>query len=215
MDTLITTSTLNVRELSDNKLLSLALTASRIEYYSHERSSQILQSFNGNLKTLYESPITVLIERYSIKLPDALRLKAAFELAERKNAQGVLSKPKVTASRDVFELFTHLNDAPYEQFWIVMLNRAHRIIDRVKISEGGMSGTVVDPKKVYKIALDAYACSLILLHNHPSGNIQPSEADVAVTTKLVNAGKLLDIDVLDHVIIGCNDYYSFADQGKL
>ena len=96
-----------------------------------------------------------------------------------------------------------------------MLNRGNRVIDRVKISEGGITGTVVDPKKVFKIALDAYACSLILVHKHPSGNLSPSEADNKLTTKLVNAGKLLDIEVLDHIIIGEEQYYSFADESTL
>ena len=103
---------------------------------------------------------------------------------------------------------------PTRSSWLI-LNRANRVVDTVKISEGGVTGTVVDPKKVYKYALDAYACSIILIHNHPSGNISPSEADKAITTKLVNAGKMLDIAVLDHIIIGGEQYYSFADNGQL
>ena len=136
------------------------------------------------------------------------------ELAKRCLAS-TRTQVKITKSADVFEQFKALCYNQYEEFWILMLNRGNRIIDRAKISEGGISGTVVDPKKVYKIALDAYACSLILIHNHPSGNISPSEADTALTTKLSNAGKMLDISVLDHIIIGSNEFYSFADNGIL
>ena len=127
----------------------------------------------------------------------------------------MLDKPKISNSKDVYQLFQHLSGCKYEEFWILMLNRGNRVIDRVKISEGGITGTVVDPKKVFKIALDAYACSLILVHKHPSGNLSPSEADNKLTTKLVNAGKLLDIEVLDHIIIGEEQYYSFADEGTI
>jgi DNA repair protein RadC len=215
MKPLSQTSDINIREFEDNKLLSLILSTSRVEYYSLERSSQILQALNRSLKTLYETPVKDLAERLSINLPDILRLKAAFELADRRVMQEVLEKPKVTNSREVYDLFTHLRTSPYEEFWIVPLNRANRVIDRVKISEGGLTGTVVDPKKVYKLALDAYATSLILVHNHPSGNISPSEADISITTKLVNAGKMLDIVVLDHIIIGYEQYYSFADSGLI
>ena len=93
-----------------------------------------------------------------------------------------------------------------------MLNRGNRVIDRVKISEGGITGTVVDPKKVFKIALDAYACSLILVHKHPSGNLSPSEAYNKLTTKLVNAGKLLYIEVLDHIIVTAEGHKSLKEQ---
>jgi DNA repair protein RadC len=151
----------------------------------------------------------------SFDKPDAIRIKAIFELANRKKVQEVLDKPKISNSKDVYQLFRHLSDCKYEEFWILMLNRANRVIDKVKISEGGIAGTVVDPKKVYKLALDAYACLLILCHNHPSGNRSPSEADTTLTTKLANAGRMLDIAVLDHIIIGSDEFYSFADSGIL
>ncbi len=145
---------------------------------------------------------------------DSLRVKAVFELAKRRQVAEILEKPKISSSRDVYSLFQHLSDHPYEEFWIVVLNKANRVTDRILISEGGIAGTVVDPKKVFKLALKAHACALILIHNHPSGNIQPSEPDIAITKKIVEAGKMLDIAVLDHIIVGLG-YYSFADEGKL
>jgi DNA repair protein RadC len=106
-------------------------------------------------------------------------------------------------------------DKPYEEFWILLLNRANKIIRKVPISEGGISGTVVDPKKIFKISLDHHASSIILGHNHPSGMLTPSEADIKITKKLVEAGKLLEIAVLDHLIIADSGFYSFADEGSL
>jgi DNA repair protein RadC len=120
---------------------------------------------------------------------------------------------KVSNSRDICKLFAHLSDSPYEQFWIVALNRANRVVDRVMISEGGLTGIVVDPRKVYKMALVAYACGLILVHHHPSGNIMPSDADKAITKKLIGADTMLDIIVLDHIIVGNNEYFSVAETG--
>lgn len=108
-----------------------------------------------------------------------------------------------------------LTDKPYEEFWIILLNRSNRVIGQKLISEGGISGTVVDPKKVFKIALDHHASGIILGHNHPSGVTAPSEADQKITKKIVNAGQLLEIVVLDHIIITDDGYYSFTDEGAL
>jgi DNA repair protein RadC len=108
-----------------------------------------------------------------------------------------------------------LAEANYETFWILLLNRANRVIRKMSISEGGISGTVADPKKIFKMALEFNASSIILCHNHPSGNIQPSEADIKLTNKMKDAGILLDLPVLDHIIVGGNDYFSFADEGMM
>ena len=127
-----------------------------------------------------------------------------------------MSQPKVTSSRDAFEIFHSLiGDLPYEEFWMLILSKANKVLKKVRISEGGVSGTVVDPKKIYKIALDHHSSSLILGHNHPSGNIQPSEADHKITKKIKECGILLDIAVLDHIIVGNEQFYSFADEGSL
>lgn len=104
---------------------------------------------------------------------------------------------------------------PYEEFHIIMLNRANKILGTRRISEGGQSGTVVDPKKIFKIALDNHACSLILAHNHPSGVTYPSEADTKITKKLKDAGVMIEIAILDHIIIGDGSYYSYADEGMM
>jgi DNA repair protein RadC len=106
-------------------------------------------------------------------------------------------------------------DLSREEFWILLLNRAHRIIKKKRVSEGGVSGTVADPKVIYKIALEDLASGVIVAHNHPSGNLQPSQSDIDLTKKLKEAGKFLEVQLLDHLIVAGNKYYSFADEGIL
>ena len=108
-----------------------------------------------------------------------------------------------------------MGDKPYEEFWVLMLDRGNKVIRKTRISEGGIAGTVVDPKKIFAMAIEAHASSLILGHNHPSGVVTPSEADLRITQKLKDAGTLLEIAVLDHIIIGHDSFYSFADEGSM
>jgi DNA repair protein RadC len=146
----------------------------------------------------------------------AIRVQAAFEIGRRRNATETVYRDKIRSSKDAFEIFKScLGDLPYEEFWVLLLNRANKVKQKVQISEGGISGTVVDPKKIFKIALDNHASSIILGHNHPSSLLTPSEADAKITKKLVEAGNLLEIALLDHLIIGDNGFYSFADDGVL
>ncbi len=127
------------------------------------------------------------------------------------------NRPKIAGSRDAYELVLPLwDDLEYrESFAILLMNRANRALGIAQVSHGGISGTVADPKVIFQHALKANASSLILLHNHPSGNTQPSEADIHLTKKLVEGGKLLDISVLDHLIVTTDGYYSFADEGLI
>lgn len=137
-----------------------------------------------------------------------------FALARRRNESEVIFKNKISKSQDAFEIFHSLmGDLPYEEFWLLPLNRANRVVRKVKISEGGVSGTVVDPKKIFQICLEQHATSIILGHNHPSGT--PSEADNKVTKIIKDCGLLLDVAVLDHIIVGDDRFYSFADEGTL
>ena len=120
----------------------------------------------------------------------------------------------INTSRVVYELMKPLiGDLPFESFYIILLNSSNRLIKTVCVSEGGISGTVVDPKKIFKIALNNYTAGLILSHNHPSGNLNPSESDKKLTKKIIEAGQLLDIHVIDHIIISSDGYYSFSDDG--
>jgi DNA repair protein RadC len=128
----------------------------------------------------------------------------------------VNDKPKITGSRDVYDIIkADLLDIPHEEFWVLLLNRANRVIKKWQISQGGIAGTVADPKIIFKLALDELASGIILAHNHPSGNLTASQADLDLTRKLKEAGKLLDIQVLDHLIVAGQKYFSFADEGLI
>jgi len=200
-----------ISKMSDKALLAYILSSGGRNYCSLELSAEILKACKNSLNWLYRTPVNDLVSK-GLSLNDTLRIKAVFELARRQQVAAVMDKPKISCSKDVYQLFQHLSDLQYEEFWIIVLSKANKVVDRIKISEGGISGTVVDPKKVFKFALDTFACSLILVHNHPSGNIQPSEADIKITQKIVDAGKLLEVAVLDHIIVGLG-YFSFADDG--
>lgn len=138
------------------------------------------------------------------------------ELGRRRQLTDVKEKPQLRSSRDAYDTIGPvLIDLVHEEFWILLLNRANRIISKEQISKGGTAGTVVDAKIVFRIALEKQASSMILCHNHPSGNLRASQADLALTKKLVEAGKQLDIMVLDHLIVTQSGYLSFADEGMM
>ena len=141
---------------------------------------------------------------------------AALELGRRRNLAEAEQKVQIKSSRDIYEvMYPLIADLPNEEFWVLHLNKANRIIDKERISIGGIGGTVVDVKIILKSALQKLASAMILVHNHPSGNLTPSDADLSITKKLRDAATYLEIMVLDHVIIGDKNYYSFADNGNI
>ncbi|MFW6268378.1 MAG: JAB domain-containing protein, partial [Marinilabiliaceae bacterium] len=146
----------------------------------------------------------------------AITIVAAMELGRRRQTTAPAERPQVRKSEDVFSIMQPvLADLPHEEFWVLVLNQANKVINRFNISKGGISGTVIDVRIIMEKALYQHASSLILCHNHPSGNSQPSKADTDITRKLKEAGKILDIRVLDHVIVAENRYFSFADEGLM
>lgn len=146
----------------------------------------------------------------------AARIAAALELARRRMAAESRNKPWLRCSQDVFRHIRDvLSDCPHEEFWVLYANRANRLVHRQRISMGGVSGTVVDLKLVFKVAVERLACSLTLCHNHPSGSLRPSPADRHLTRKAMEAGRVLDVAVLDHVIVAAGRYFSFADEGLM
>ena len=200
-------------QLSDAEVLSLIIGTGNGQQTSLEIAQNILSEV-GNLPDLWKTDYTKFNNFPGMGMTKATAVMAAIELGRRREAAEVFSKKKISSSRDAFELLKpFLGDQPYEKFYIIMLNRANRVLGMVMISEGGISGTVVDPKKIFKIALDNHCSSIILGHNHPSGTIQPSEADQKITKKVKDAGVMLEITVLDHIIVGDDQYYSFADDG--
>ena len=146
----------------------------------------------------------------------AVSIVASLELGRRRKEALVQEKPFIASSADAFRCFYPVvEDQKHETFWILLLNRNNKVIGRHRISEGGVHGTVVDPKIIFKFAIEALASSIVLCHNHPSGNIRPSEQDVQLTKKIRDAGKVLEIAVLDHIITGEKSYFSFSDEGLM
>jgi len=203
--------------LSDAELIAILIGSGNTEESAVELSKRILKSANDNLIELSKLSINDLVKHFKgIGEAKAISIIAALELGKRRRSAEVLEKRKINSSKDAFELmYTMVADCLYEEFWIILLNKANKLIKYHNISEGGVSGTVADPKKIFKIALENNATSLILCHNHPSGNLKPSDADVKLTKKMKEAGLFLEILVVDHIIIGDEKYYSFADEGIL
>lgn len=202
--------------LSDAELIAILLSSGNREETAVGLAQRILEHFEHNLNTLGKSTLKQLMQFKGIGEAKAISIMAAMELSRRRQLTSIKERPQVRTSRDAYQAIAPLlADLPQEQFWILLLNRANRIIGRQMISAGGISGTVVDAKVIFKKALEVSASSIVLCHNHPSGNAVPSQADIDITRKLKTAGTTLDITVLDHLIVCDQAYYSFADEGKL
>ncbi|MDP1622783.1 MAG: DNA repair protein RadC [Bacteroidales bacterium] len=202
--------------LSDAELLSIIIGTGVSGENSLDIAMKTLSICGNNLCEFWKFSVSDLQKIKGIGEKRAVKIAAMFALARRRNESEVIFKNKISKSQDAFEIFHSLiGDLPYEEFWLLLLNRANRVVRKVKISEGGVSGTVVDPKKIFQICLEQHATSIILGHNHPSGAVTPSEADNKITKKIKDCGLLLDVAVLDHIIVGDDRFYSFADEGSL
>lgn len=203
-------------QLSKAELIAILIGSGNRNDSAVQLSKSILNTINNNLAELAKMSIKDLTKFKGIGEAKAISIVAGLELGKRRLAEEAEVKKKVKSSEDVFHLlFPDLSDKNYEEFWILLLDRANQVIRKVNISEGGTAGTVADPKKIFKMALDLGASSLILAHNHPSNNTKPSQNDIDLTKKLRSAGKLLDIEVLDHLVFGHDSYYSFADENLM
>jgi len=202
--------------LSDAELLSIIIGTGVSGENSLDIAMKTLSICGNNLCEFWKFSVSDLQRIKGIGEKRAVKIAAMFALARRRNESEVIFKNKISKSQDAFEIFHSLmGDLPYEEFWLLLLNRANRVVRKVKISEGGISGTVVDPKKIFQICLEQHATSILLGHNHPSGAVTPSEADNKITKKIKDCGLLLDVAVLDHIIVGDDRFYSFADEGAL
>jgi len=205
-----------VQSLSDAEIIALLIGSGTRNESAVELSKKVLRSADNNLNQLGKLTVNELMKNKGIGEAKAITIQAALELGRRRKISDVLIKNKITQSKDVFELFQPIiGDLPHEEFWILLLNRSNRIIDKIKISQGGVTGTVIDVKIILKQALERLASSVILCHNHPSGNRNPSKADDTITNKLKQGAQLMDIQILDHIIVADIEYYSYADEGKL
>jgi DNA repair protein RadC len=200
--------------LSNAELIAILIGSGNNEESAVALSKRIMNEVNDNLAELSRLTISDLQRYKGIGEAKAITIAAALELGRRRSTSILNEKPQLKDSKTAFILLQkELGDLNDENFCILLLNRANKVLRAVKISDGGITGTVVDPRKVFKIALDNNATSIILGHNHPSGQLAPSDADIKLTRKLKEAGEMLDLPVLDHLIIGDGNYYSFADEG--
>lgn len=201
--------------LTDAELIAILIRSGNNEKTAVDVAREILAKVNNNLNDLAKLTVQDLMEFKGIGEAKALSIIAALELGGRRQAAPVTERPQIKTSADIFQIFQHLADIPNEEFWVVFLNRHNKVIAKEQLSIGGITGTIVDSKILFKKAM-MYLCNgIILCHNHPSGNIQPSETDIQLTKRLKEAGKLMEIPILDHIIIGEKNYYSFADNGMI
>lgn len=202
--------------LSDAELLGILLGSGSTEQSAVGLAQSILRSTGNDLHELGKCSIAEFMKFNGIGEAKAVTITAALELGRRRQLTDIKDRPKIICSRDSYNLIAPiLMDLPHEEFWILLLSQANRVIGRKQVSMGGTTGTVVDAKVVFKKAIEGKAISIILSHNHPSGSLIPSQADLVLTKKLQKAGKVLDIKVLDHLIISERGYYSFADEGEM
>ncbi|MFD1468741.1 DNA repair protein RadC [Hymenobacter caeli] len=202
--------------LSDAELIAILIGSGTVKLSAVDVAKLMLQGVGHDLNELARQGVKQLCRHPGIGEAKAIAVVAALELGRRRKEADAPARTTITCSRDIYNLVRpNLMDLPHEEFWVILLNRANVVMRKVAVSQGGVAGTVADPKMIFKEALEQLASSLILVHNHPSGNRQPSAADLALTKKLRQAGDFLDLPVLDHLIYTDRGYYSFADEGVL
>lgn len=202
--------------LSDSELLAILINNGNREKSALDLAQDVLRLGKNSLNELGKLSVRELMKVKGIGEAKAIAITAAMELGRRRQAANPREKMIVTNSSDVADyLQTHLRDYKHEVFAVLFLNRANKINDFKIISEGGITGTVADPRIILKKALEEDAVSLILCHNHPSGSLKPSRADEELTHKIKEAARYFDIKVLDHLIVSDDGYFSFADEGIL
>ena len=204
------------RALTDAELIAILIGSGSREETAVELSKRILHSLGNDLERLGKLGVNELSKFKGIGEAKAITIIAALELGRRRRD---IEKPinnRITCSRDIFEhLHPQFADLNHEEFWILLLNRGNFVASKQLISKGGQAGTIADPKIIFKTALENNAAAIILAHNHPSGNLKPSQADINLTRKLRDGANILDLVVLDHVIFTDKGYFSFADEGLL
>lgn len=202
--------------LSEAELIAILIGSGSRNETAVELSKRILATVENNLNELGKLSVKELTKFKGIGEAKAISIVAALELGRRRKETDKVKRDKIITSRDVFDIMkVSMVDLPHEEFWVLLLNRANDVIKKELISRGGVSGTVVDTKIIFKTAVEHYASSLIICHNHPSGNLKPSDADIRITKNIKEAGKIMEIPLVDHLIVTDTAYYSFADEGAL
>lgn len=202
--------------LTEAELLAILIGSGTRSQSAVELAREILSTVNYDLSTLSKLSIPQLMKFNGIGQAKAVSIAAAMELSRRREGSGSQKRKRITSSKDCYSYIRPaFMDLMHEEFHVVYLNRANEIIDAFQLSKGGLSGTVADGKLIFHRALELKSSALILAHNHPSGQLKPSQADIRLTKSLVDFGKMIDLQVLDHLILTDNNYFSFADEGLI
>ena len=202
--------------LSDAELIAILIGSGNRSESAVELSKRILSTSDNKLNDLGKRSVKQLVKFKGIGEAKAISIVAAMELGRRRGGEEASIQKKITSSQSVFEVMQPiLGDLPHEEFWIIYLDNSNKILQKSQLSKGGITGTLVDARLVFKSALELGATAIILVHNHPSGTLKPSQADKQLTQKLIQGGESLDIKVLDHLIVTQKSYFSFADEGIL
>ncbi|MFV8372740.1 RadC family protein [Flavobacterium sp. LB2P74] len=200
--------------LSDAELIAILIGSGSRNESAVDLSKRILASVDNNLNALGKLSLSQLMQFKGIGEAKAISIIAALELGRRRRTEDAVELKKVTSSKIIFEIMQPIiGELPHEEFWIIYLNNSNKVISKSQLSKGGITGTLVDVRLVFKTALEMGATGLILCHNHPSGTLIPSDADKQITKKLKLAGDSLEIKVLDHLIVTEKNYFSFVDEG--
>lgn len=202
--------------LSDAELIAILIGSGSRNESAVDLCKRILQQNNNQLHQLQKQTIQQLMQFKGIGEAKAITIVAALELAKRLQLSETKELTKINSSADACKLMQSLiGDLPHEEFWVLLLNNSNKVVYKLQLSKGGLTQTIVDIRLIYKTALEHLATAIILIHNHPSGQLNPSQADNDITQKIKKAGNTLDIKLLDHLIITQKDYFSFADEGIL
>lgn len=209
-------STQGRRALTDAELIAILIGSGSRTESAVELSKRILHHYDNDLNKLAKASINELSSFRGIGEAKAISIIAALEIGRRRNDTESKPVENIISSKDGYNIMKrHLVDLNHEEFWIILLGRSGKVLAKELISKGGLSQTVADPKIIFYAALQHQASSVILVHNHPSGNLKPSQQDISLTKTIAAAGKMLDINVFDHLIITDNGFYSFGDEGLL
>lgn len=202
--------------LTDAELLAILIGSGSRNESAVDLCKRILASVGNNLGELAKLSVTDLMKFKGIGDAKAITIVAALELGKRRRLAEATKREAVTCSKDTYDILLPLfEDLKHEEFWVLLLNRANKVVRKEKISTGGVAGTIVDNKIILKLAIETLASGMVLAHNHPSGNLKPSQADVNLTKQIKQAAQLLEVNLVDHLIVTDHGYFSFADEGML
>ena len=202
--------------LSNAELLAILIGSGSAEESAVELMRKILNDYHNNLNELGKASIEELCRYKGIGSAKAISILAASELGKRRKEESVKERMAILSSKDVYECFYPMMcDLPTEECWVLLLNQASKIIDKTKISAGGLSATAVDVRCILREALLKRASSIVLCHNHPSGNIRPSKEDDLLTRQVAQASECMDIRLVDHIILTDGAFYSYSDEGRI